>query len=290
MGNRYETINKAKAPMGHIYNRPDPRAYYRELEKLDYSIPNEAKPIFEAILRQMRRTRRERLHILDLGCSYGVNAALLKHDLSMSDLYEHWSEAAIDGAGRDAALDHERNFLEAADVNEDISFYGLDTAEEAIAFAEEAGLLDEGFSLNLEKENLDSADEETLARVDLVISTGCVGYVTERSFERLLPAITRGRKPWLANFVLRVFPFDQIERTFEKWGYVTEKLEGRSFIQRQFSSEEERTKVFAQLADQGIDPAGVESDGKLHAEFFLSRPREEAARLPLAKLFANETG
>jgi hypothetical protein len=33
--------------------------------------------------------------VLDLGCSYGVNAALLKHDLSMRELYERWGQNGI---------------------------------------------------------------------------------------------------------------------------------------------------------------------------------------------------
>jgi hypothetical protein len=102
---------------------------------------------------------------------------------------------------------------------------GLDQADSAITFAEDSGLLDEAISANLETEQLSALAKEDLAPVDLVTSTGCVGYVTEKSFERLLPVVTQGQSPWIANFVLRMFPFVSIEETLNDWGYVTEKLE-----------------------------------------------------------------
>jgi hypothetical protein len=40
-----------------------------------------------------------------------------------------------------------------------------------------------------------------------VTSTGCVGYVTEKSFESLLLSMTQGRSPWTSNFVLQMFPW-----------------------------------------------------------------------------------
>ncbi len=46
----FEEINKAKANMDHIYDRPDPRAYFRELEKVGYAIPDAANPIFRRLV------------------------------------------------------------------------------------------------------------------------------------------------------------------------------------------------------------------------------------------------
>jgi len=90
-----DDANEAKANMDHIYDQPDPRAYFRELRKLSYAIPGVAKPIFQKLISRLRRQRNDTVHVLDLGCSYGVNAALLKHDLSMPDLYDHWGEDDI---------------------------------------------------------------------------------------------------------------------------------------------------------------------------------------------------
>lgn len=129
----------------------------------------------------------------------------------------------------------------------------------------------------------DTATEE-LAPIDLVTSTGCVGYVTEKSFERLMPVVTQERSPWIGNFVLRMFPFDSIEETLNDWGFVTEKLKDRTFVQRNFASVEEQEQVKDKLREQGIDPTGKESEGMLLAEFYLSRMATEVAETPIARL------
>jgi len=283
----YDEINEVKADMDHIYNEPDPRAYFRELQKLGYAIPGAAQPVFQKLISHLRRRRDETIHILDLGCSYGVNAALLKYDLSMADLYEHWEREDLAGATADRVAANDRRFFANMEQTQDIEVIGLDQAENAVFFAEDAGLLDHGIAVDLEKETLPVDVKEELASVDLVISTGCVGYVTEKTFERLLPAIARGRKPWLANFVLRMFPFDSIEKALRARGYVTEKLEGETFVQRRFASSEEQGQVLEQLREAGVNPAGKEDQGYLLAEFYLSRPAEAVAETPLEQLLLN---
>ena len=202
----FEEINDAKANMDHIYDQSDPRAYFRELKKLGYAIPGNAKPIFQNLIRHLQRREDDTVHVLDLGCSYGVNAALLKHDLSMDELYEHWGQKKLADAVPEEVVAYDRRFFADLGEPEDIEVIGLDQAENAISFAEEVGLLDEALTINLETEPLSASAKEKLAPVDLVTSTGCVGYLTEKSFDRLLPAVTRGRPSWIANFVLRLFP------------------------------------------------------------------------------------
>ena len=281
----FDEINDAKANMDHIYDQADPRAYFRELKSVGYAIPGAAQPIFQKLISHLRKNENGTVCVLDLGCSYGVNAALLKHDLSISDLYDHWGQEKLVDATPEEVVENDKRFFANLDEAADIEVIGLDVAENAVAFAEQAGLLDEGISINLESEPLPESAKDELAPVDLVTSTGCVGYVTEKSFNQLLPAVMRGQLPWFANFVLRMFPFDAIEETLKERGYVTEKLEGQTFVQREFASTEEQAQVLAQLRDQGIDPTGKEMGGQLLAEFYLSRPEKDAARLPIERLF-----
>lgn len=283
----FDEINEAKDDMDHIYNEPDPRPYYRYLEQLGYAIPGGAKPVFQKLISQLRQQRDDTIHILDLGCSYGVNAALLKYDLSMADLYEHWGIGQFAGATTDQVIASDRKFFADIEQTENVEVIGLDQAENAVYFAEDAGLLDQGVAVNLETEALPVDVMEQLTPVDLVTSTGCVGYVTERTFERLLPAMMRGRRPWLANFVLRMFPFHAIEKCLRAYGYVTEKLQSETFVQRRFASSEEQAQVLEQLRGTGVDPAGKEAQGYLHAEFYLSRPAAAAAEKPLKQLLFN---
>jgi len=282
----FESINDAKTNMDGLYDRPGPRTYARDLEKLNYAIPDVAKPVFQKLISHRKQRQDDTVHVLDLGCSYGVNAALLRHDLSMAELYERWGQNALLEASPGEVAASDRKFFDNLDHHEDILVTGLDPAESAIDYAIEAGLLDEGLAINLETGALPNTATESLATVDLVISTGCIGYVTEKTFESLLPSITQGRSPWISNFVLRMFPFDAIEEALRDSGYVTEKLLGQTFVQRSFATAEEQEEVIGQLRERGIDPTGKESEGQLLAEFYLSRAANEVAEVPIERLLA----
>jgi hypothetical protein len=282
----FEDINEAKANLDHIYNQSDPRAYFRELKKFDYVIPEVAKPIFKKLIEALQQRRENTIQVLDLGCSYGINAALLKHDLSMDELYDHWGQKTFSNATSDAVIARDQIYFADLKAPEDIGVVGFDVAQNATSYGEEVGLLDESFTVNLETELLSASAKEELALVDLVTSTGCVGYVTEKSFDRMLPAMGSGQMPWFANFVCRMFPFDAIEECLDGWGYVTEKLQNRTFLQRRFASVHEQEQVIGQLRDQGVDPTGLEGEGDLLAEFYLSRPTAEAAAVPIERLLA----
>ena len=276
----------AKANLDHIYDQPDPRAYYRALHKLDYATPNAGKPLFLKLIGELRRLRDKSARVLDLGCSYGVNGALLKHNMTMGALYEHCARSTLRGLGAEAVMAHDRRFFAERETPHTLEIIGLDRAHRAVAFALETGLIDEGIVADLETEPLPDAAASQLADIDLITSTGCIGYVTKRTFERLLPAVTTDQAPWIANFVLRLWNYAPIEATLSDWGYVTQKLESRTFKQRRFVDDEERTQVLEQLRERGIDPAGKEADGHLHAEFFVSRPAAEARGASLSTLLA----
>ena len=286
-GTDFSGINEAKIDMGSIYDRPDPRAYFNALQELDYNIPANAKPLFQKLISRLRHQRgQEEVCVLDLGCSYGVNAALLKHDLSMDELYDHWTQDELARVTPEEMIEMDQQFFAGMPDPENLKVIGIDQAENAVAFAEEIGLVDEGLPINLEQETLPVDARHDIVPVDLMISTGCVGYVTEKSFEQLMQPLTERQPAWIANFVLRMFPFDRIERALRRWGYRTEKLAGQYFRQRKFASAEEQEQVVEQLRSRDVDPTGLEAEGQFVAEFYLSRPEEEAREFPLRQLLA----
>ena len=282
--NRVSNQQDAKANWDHVYNKPDPRAYYSVLRKLDYATPSAGKPLFLKLISRLRRLRGKPVRVLDLGCSYGVNGALLKHDMTMLQLYDHWGRDRLRDVSPEAVMAHDRRFFADREASRTFEVIGLDRAERAVAYAREIGLIDEGVVANLEAEILPDSADSKLADIDLLVSTGCVGYVTKRTFERLLPAVAGDRPPWMANFVLRLWDFEPIEATLSDWGYVTEKLENRTFRQRRFVSDDERERALQRLRERGIDPAGKEAEGHLHAELYLSLPAADARQVSLSTL------
>jgi hypothetical protein len=286
----YSQANAIKADFRDIYNRADPRAYYSVLGGLDYVIPEIARPIFLQLAEHCAAVCGRPIVILDLGCSYGVNAALLRHGLKMRHLKERYLTPEMRALCAERVAEFDARYFSGWPPRQDMSFIGLDVSAEAISYARSVGLLDAGISINLETEHLDRAAAELISRADLIISTGCVGYVTSTTFEKLIAAMPPRRKPWIASFVLRVFDYTTIEETLARHDLITERFQGATFVQRRFRDSLEFEETLAALDARGVDPAGKEAEGLLHAELFVSRPQGAAEALPLMDMLSLTSG
>jgi SAM-dependent methyltransferase len=257
-----------KASFDDIYDRPDPRAYYARMSDLDYRIPELAKPFFQQQIREFRASARVAVPtVLDIGCSYGVNAALLRFDTTIGELAEHYAVADIDRAGlirRDLAR------VAARAATDGVRFLGMDASRPALDYAREAGLLHDVVHADLESGEPTDEQRALLATADLVVSTGCIGYVTEKTLTRVATAHPR-RRPWMAHFVLRMFDFAPIEAELAALGYRTEQAPGL-YEQRRFASPAEQAQVLNTLSVNGIDTTGREDRGWLYANLYVSRP------------------
>jgi carnitine O-acetyltransferase len=266
-----------KVSLDHVYTQPDPRAYFSTLRGLEYRIPQLAKPYFSKVLDECHDRRGTRApRVLDIGCSYGVNAALLRLDATMDELYDHYCDGATPTLSRDSLLARDRELVRARSGLDGITVVGLDTSYPALSYALAAGFLTDAVHADLEKDDPTEEQRTTLGGSDLVISTGCLGYVTERTIARVVAA-HGDRRPWMAHFVLRMFPFDPVAAVLDDAGYETVAPD-RVFAQRRFASAAEQSQVLDTLSTVKVDPRGLESDGWLYARLFVSRPRDTPRR------------
>ncbi|MFJ7215785.1 class I SAM-dependent methyltransferase [Amycolatopsis sp. NPDC098790] len=267
-----------KISFDHIYTAPDPRPFFGTLRRVDYEIPQLAKPYFAKLIGEHPA---ERPTVLDVGCSYGVNAALRRCEATMDDLYAHYTDPDVRALSHAQLIEADR-----ARVTDPggAKFYGLDASAPALEYALSAGFLDEAIHADFESEDPDSTQRKLLEDVDLVISTGCVGYVTEKTIAR----IARESRPWMAHFVLRMFSYEPVADSLAGLGYDTAPVPG-VFRQRKFASAEEQAQILDTLDAAGIDPTGLEADGWLYAQLYVSRP-EGADALAAALGTSDEEG
>jgi carnitine O-acetyltransferase len=266
-----------KVELGHIYAQPDPRPYFTTLRELDYRLPELAKPYFtrlvheygEAQVGEAPGTRTP--SVLDVGCSYGINAALLKCDATMDELYEHYCGPAAHTLTRSALLARDRDMVRSRNGPVHARFVGLDNSGPALSYALSAGFIDGAVHADLERRDPTGAEREQLAGTDLVISTGVLGYISHRTISRVVEAQGE-RRPWMAHFVLRMFPFEPVAESLAGYGYETVHVD-RVFRQRRFASPEEQALVLDTLSEAGVDPRGLEDGGWLYAQLYVSRPR-----------------
>jgi hypothetical protein len=286
----YTKINQSKMDFSDLYTSKDPRNYFKYLGQLDYIIPHLAQPIFSQLIRARQELQAEPVTVLDLGCSYAINGALMKYALDYEALRQRYTAPSLQTLSSEEMLELDRHFYRAWPRHDGVRVIGLDISENAIRYGEKCGLLDRGLAIDLENRELAPDEAADLADVDIIVSTGCVGYVTSKTFERVLKASRRGRTPWIASFVLRMFPFDEIERTLGAYGLVTEPYEGATFVQRRFANRDEMEATVRAVEARGLDSEGRETEGLYHANLFISRPPEEIERCPIQKLVSLVSG
>ena len=288
MNNNFSAINLTKANFDEIYIQDDPRGYFSVLGALDYMIPDLAEPVVRQILAALQRRRETQPTVLDVGCSYGINAAVHRFPLGFPALRNRYARHEMTALSSAELASLDRNFYASWPEVGSARFLGLDVSAPAIRYAKNVGLIDDGVIADLEESPLSAADAAIISRANVVLSTGAVGYVTEKTYRKLLDAMPT--PPWVISFVLRMFPFDKLAQALEEYGLVTEKLAGATFVQRRFRDVHEFESSLEALAARGIDTTGMEADGLFQADLFLSRPAQDVAAERLEDIVTISSG
>src|SRR5690606_2364223 len=138
------TLDKTgKIELKEIYNCPDPRKYFSTLGQLEYIIPQAAKPFFNKVFACYRNAKDSpRLKIVDLGTSYGINAALLKYGLDLQDLYHLYGSEKAQRLSHGELVERDRRLFRNANADPNLEIVGVDVADRAVAYAENVHVLD----------------------------------------------------------------------------------------------------------------------------------------------------
>lgn len=264
-----------KAQFDHVYNQADPRGYFQTLRDVEYKTPAHGEQVFAHLVQRRREhLDREDVVVLDLCCSYGINAALLNHDLTLDALYARYGSPELAALSTDELVVADHAFYGEHRRCHPVQVVGIDVADQAVAYAQRIGLHCAGSSENLEVEDPSAALAHLLAGVDLITVTGGIGYITERTFDRVLQHTSAEDGCWVAAFALRWVPYAGIAEVLARYGLATEQLSGHTFPQRRFTDDTERDYVLGELESMRIDPAGKETEGWYHSNFYLSCPVE----------------
>ena len=265
---------KVKKDFTGIYTQESPCGYLMEMKKLGYSISDSTKPLYNSIVEELENKLSRPINILDLGSSYGINSALMKYNLTMTELNNFFLTET------EPTKKETKQFYEKCTSNDEMCFYQIDISDEALKFSEEMGLCEKGIKVNLDDEKLDLL--ELLPKVDVVIATGCIGYIGYMAFVNLLKVIknrqsnsigdkTEYNSPIFAFSVLRMFDMNDIEKTFERYNYSIVKRDMKPIIQRKFSDIKEKDETVSMLHGMGISTKEYEDDGNFYADFYIAK-------------------
>jgi hypothetical protein len=262
-----------KARFDDIYERPDPRDYFRRLAPLEYEIPHHAQPAFRRAAAERAALddgRPGRPAVLDLCCSYGINAALLNHDVTLAEMYERYTSPACRTMSAEQLAASDKQFYAERRRPDALPVFGLDVSAPAVHYALAAGLLDAAFTDDLEQVSPSPPLRRALTEVGLITLTGGGSYITSRTFAAVLDC---ARRPiWVSAFVLRTVSYHPIIETLAARGLRTTLDASRTYPQRLFTDEQERQYAIASVRALGHDPAGAEDAGRFHSLHYQSRP------------------
>ncbi|MDA1036695.1 MAG: hypothetical protein O3B65_07455 [Chloroflexi bacterium] len=152
-----------------------------------------------------------------------MSGALLKTDCAYRDLAEFYRlEASSEYA---ACVAESQRWLDSHAMRGDVEVVGFDRSDEAIRFAVASHMIDDGIALNLENEESElTADQAHLLReCDVLLSTGAIGYVTDKTVNPILDEFgndSRGALgPVAIMSVLELFDPAPIVEAFTEHGY-----------------------------------------------------------------------
>ncbi|MFJ7146933.1 hypothetical protein ACIQVT_01835 [Streptomyces sp. NPDC100445] len=248
-----------------VYALPDPRGYFAALGPYAYQTPGHAQPVFRALAAELGPGRRT---VLDICCSYGINSALLNHDVTLDELFAHYTSAAVAGLTTAALTDLDRDFYAARRRSDAVRAIGIDVSQPALDYAVAVGLLDDGYCLNLERTEPTERLRDSLAGTGLITITGGTSFLTGRTFARLFTAI--GHPVPVAAFVLRTHDYGPISACLHSYGLTVER-DADTHRQRRFTDPREQQRAVATVTALDEDPAGKESTGYFHTRLHLAR-------------------
>ncbi|MFQ5506230.1 MAG: hypothetical protein ACE5F1_15780, partial [Planctomycetota bacterium] len=259
--------------------------YIASMAKNGYEIGEQARPYCAAAAELLREHNGDAwpVQMLDVGCSYGIGSAFVKYGCSFDEMVAFFGSRAP--REYHAACEAMRMWLNIAPPAGDVRAVGLDSSKPAIRFAVEAGLLDGGIARDFERQDTSPTDDESawFRSCNLLISTGAVGYVTERTLDVVLQHLGKDYPsdfgPFAVVTILRMFDIPPIENIFEKHGFRFGAVPGVRLPQRRFTDGEERKKVLSLLHDRGIDTREWEDRGKQYADLYIAAPAERFSLL-----------
>ncbi|MFQ5940996.1 MAG: hypothetical protein ACE5KA_04780 [Nitrososphaerales archaeon] len=277
-----------KKDFSEVYTQESPVPYLKEMGRLEYRIADTTKFFYKYLGNRLYRDLNRPIQILDIGSSYGINSSLLIYDITMSELNDFFLKSDKAPTKEEAI----QFFGSLPKRNTHFNFYLLDISSEALVFAEDMDLCTQTFCLNLEQDGISSSTSPLLGGVDMVIATGCVGYIGYKSFTKLFEAFNHRNnsteyrdeldirsgispKPLFAFSVLRIYSMHEIQKVFENYGFELLKCEIPPFRQRHFYDKQEKINAISLLNERGVVRTDLEDDGYYYADFYVGAPKEQ---------------
>ena len=282
-----DSLPRHKDDFDRVYDLEDPSRYFTALRPSDYRMPEVLAGVLRAIHRAVCAARGtgDVLRVLDFACGYGAVGALLRHDVSMAEVYARYGER--DWRPVDARRYWEADaafFAARREASSTFEIGGTDIAGVALEYAAALGFLDRTFHENL----VDHAPSEELTRflrgVDLVVESGSLGDLLPAAFERILDGCGDSGRPWFLYSPRPDVDWAPLNALWADRGYRIESLGSGPVRYRKALAAQEREDMLRVTRSLGKPDEAVMREGYLLVDMALARPEADAANPPIEQL------
>ena len=270
-----------------VYDLDDPSPYFASLRSTGYRMPVALAAALQAIHAPLAATRGagDILRVLDFACGYGVIGALLRHDVSMPEIYARYGKRQWQpGDGRrfweaDSAFFGARRAEGAA-----FEIAGIDIAGNALAYAAAMGFVDRAFHEDLVEDTPGDALRDFLRSADLVVESGALGVTLPAVFARVLDHCGGEAPPWFLYSPRPDVNWSPLNALWAERGYRAESLLGAPVPYRKPLDAQERADMLRRSRGFGKADEAIMQGGYFLVDMTLARPEADAASLPITQL------
>ena len=178
MNDSLDSYTRHAAHFVRVYDLDDPSPYFAALGPSGYRMPAALAAALEAIHVPLGAVRGAGagLRVLDFACGYGVIGALLRHDVSMAEIYAWYGERAWrPEEGRRYWEQDAAHFAARRREGAAFEIGGIDIAGNALDYAVALSFVDRAFHEDLVEDAPSDGLRAFLSGVDLVVESGALG-------------------------------------------------------------------------------------------------------------------
>ena len=267
---------QGKSDWSHVYIEETPKEYMLFSAEHNYAVPNYAMryllPLFQKISSDLSRP----VNVMDLGSSYGILSTLSWYDITWGELIEFYTKNRSDTDVIEAIKQFYAKHPKRQSQYKP-NFYLVDSSEPAIEFSKQFNLCNEGYVVDLKKDELTTELKTSASKADVFLCVGSLSYFGVNFFKQVLPLLNERNFPTILAF--STYPLfyyescaDEIESEFRTYGYefirCVKPGKGRSMTAEEYQNlKDGKYQIQSDLCT-------FENDGYLTSVFYMAVPQD----------------
>ena len=287
MSDPSDSYTQHKALFVRVYDLDDPSSYFTALRPTGYRMPVALAGVLEAMHGPLSALRGagDSLRVLDFACGYGVIGALLRHGVSMAEIYARYGTREWQPADARRYWDSDAAFFAARrKAGKAFQIAGVDIAGNALDYAAALGFVDRAFREDLVADAPSGELKRFLDGVHVVVESGALGVLLPAAFGRILDCCGGDTQPWFLYSPRPDVNWRALNALWAERGYRAESVCAEPVRYRKPLDAQEGADMLRRSRGFGKPDAAIMQGGYFLVDMTLARPEADAGSPPIAQL------